>query len=66
MDYAHLGRSGLRVSRLCLGTMNFGKARALVGADRHVSGYKLMSAHTSVAREKRGVFGLGPEAPGPG
>ncbi|MEA2498934.1 MAG: hypothetical protein QOH26_1339 [Actinomycetota bacterium] len=24
MDYKHLGRSGLRVSRLCLGTMNFG------------------------------------------
>jgi aryl-alcohol dehydrogenase-like predicted oxidoreductase len=24
MEYAHLGRSGLRVSRLCLGTMNFG------------------------------------------
>ena len=24
MDYTHLGRSGLRVSRLCLGTMNFG------------------------------------------
>jgi aryl-alcohol dehydrogenase-like predicted oxidoreductase len=24
MDYAHLGRSGLRVSRLALGTMNFG------------------------------------------
>jgi len=24
MDYAYLGRSGLRVSRLCLGTMNFG------------------------------------------
>lgn len=24
MDYAHLGRSGLLVSRLCLGTMNFG------------------------------------------
>ncbi|GAC1340284.1 MAG: aldo/keto reductase [Candidatus Dormibacteria bacterium] len=24
MDYAHLGRSGLQVSRLCLGTMNFG------------------------------------------
>jgi aryl-alcohol dehydrogenase-like predicted oxidoreductase len=24
MDYVHLGRSGLRVSRLCLGTMNFG------------------------------------------
>lgn len=24
MTYVHLGRSGLRVSRLCLGTMNFG------------------------------------------
>lgn len=24
MDYTHLGRSGLEVSRLCLGTMNFG------------------------------------------
>lgn len=24
MNYAHLGRTGLKVSRLCLGTMNFG------------------------------------------
>src|SRR5688572_23545139 len=24
MEYTHLGRSGLQVSRLCLGTMNFG------------------------------------------
>lgn len=24
MDYVHLGRTGLKVSRLCLGTMNFG------------------------------------------
>ena len=24
MQYTHLGRTGLRVSRLCLGTMNFG------------------------------------------
>jgi aryl-alcohol dehydrogenase-like predicted oxidoreductase len=24
MEYTHLGRSGLLVSRLCLGTMNFG------------------------------------------
>ncbi len=24
MDYVHLGKSGLKVSRLCLGTMNFG------------------------------------------
>ncbi len=25
MEYAHLGRSGLKVSRLCLGTVNFGQ-----------------------------------------
>jgi len=25
MEYTHLGRSGLSVSRLCLGTMNFGR-----------------------------------------
>ena len=24
MDFTHLGRTGLQVSRLCLGTMNFG------------------------------------------
>ena len=24
MDYVNLGRSGLKVNRLCLGTMNFG------------------------------------------
>ena len=24
MQYTHLGRTGLEVSRLCLGTMNFG------------------------------------------
>jgi aryl-alcohol dehydrogenase-like predicted oxidoreductase len=28
MDYTHLGRSGLSVSRLCLGTMNFGPQTA--------------------------------------
>jgi aryl-alcohol dehydrogenase-like predicted oxidoreductase len=28
MDYPHLGRSGVSVSRLCLGTMNFGAATA--------------------------------------
>jgi aryl-alcohol dehydrogenase-like predicted oxidoreductase len=28
MEYTHLGRSGLRVSRLCLGTMNFGPLTA--------------------------------------
>jgi len=25
MDYTHLGRTGLKVSRLALGTMNFGE-----------------------------------------
>ena len=33
MDYAHLGRSGLRVSRLCLGTMNFGPLTPPADAD---------------------------------
>ena len=33
MDYVHLGRSGLRVSRLCLGTMNFGSVTS--PADAH-------------------------------
>ncbi|MFN2569918.1 MAG: aldo/keto reductase [Candidatus Dormibacteria bacterium] len=33
MEYTHLGRSGLRVSRLCLGTMNFGPETA--EADAH-------------------------------
>ena len=28
MEYVHLGRSGLKVSRLCLGTMNFGPETA--------------------------------------
>ncbi len=28
MKYVHLGRSGLKVSRLCLGTMNFGPETA--------------------------------------
>ncbi|MET4093669.1 aldo/keto reductase [Arthrobacter sp. UYCu712] len=28
MEYTHLGRSGLKVSRLCLGTMNFGPQTA--------------------------------------
>src|SRR5580693_239326 len=33
MEFTHLGRSGLRVSRLCLGTMNFGPLTA--PADSH-------------------------------
>ncbi|HVQ93518.1 MAG TPA: aldo/keto reductase [Mycobacteriales bacterium] len=34
MDYTQLGRTGLRVSRLCLGTMNFGPIT--VESDAHV------------------------------
>jgi aryl-alcohol dehydrogenase-like predicted oxidoreductase len=34
MDYTHLGRSGLRVSRLCLGTMNFGPMTDEAGSHR--------------------------------
>jgi aryl-alcohol dehydrogenase-like predicted oxidoreductase len=34
MDYTHLGRSGLKVSRLCLGTMNFGPLTAPLDAER--------------------------------
>jgi aryl-alcohol dehydrogenase-like predicted oxidoreductase len=34
MDYTHLGRSGVMVSRLCLGTMNFGPTTS--EADSHV------------------------------
>ena len=34
MDYTHLGRSGLSVSRLCLGTMNFGPLIAEDAAHR--------------------------------
>jgi len=30
MEYTHLGRSGLKVSRLCLGTMNFGPQTEVV------------------------------------
>lgn len=44
MNYTHLGRTGLKVSRLCLGTMNFGdvtdektSARILMRRLRRVS-----------------------------
>ncbi|MBI1377362.1 MAG: aldo/keto reductase [Frankiales bacterium] len=33
MDYVHLGRSGLKVSRLCLGTMNFGPVTSQPDSD---------------------------------
>ncbi|TDE53197.1 aldo/keto reductase [Nonomuraea mesophila] len=33
MDYLNLGRSGLRISRACLGTMNFGTEHGLAATD---------------------------------
>ena len=49
MEYTYLGRTGLKVSRLCLGTMNFGTYteetdshaimdRALEEADKYAGG----------------------------
>ena len=32
MDFTNLGRTGLQVSRLCLGTMNFGRRTSEEGA----------------------------------
>ena len=39
MQYTHLGRTGLQVSRLCLGTMNFGNSwkHALGTCDKQTS-----------------------------
>ncbi len=42
MDYTHLGRSGVSVSRICLGTMNFG------AATREADAHQIMdTAHES-------------------
>ncbi|MEO3869199.1 aldo/keto reductase [Nonomuraea sp. B12E4] len=38
MDHLNLGRSGLRVSRACLGTMNFGTEHGLAAADEAEAG----------------------------
>ncbi len=35
MDYVNLGKSGLKVSRLCLGCMSYGKAPDATGPGRH-------------------------------
>ena len=37
MEYRNLGRSGLKISTLCLGTMNFGGATDAAGAERILS-----------------------------
>ena len=38
MDYVYLGNSGLRVSRLCLGTMDFGDGMDETTAARVLDG----------------------------
>ncbi|NJP89212.1 aldo/keto reductase [Nonomuraea sp. FMUSA5-5] len=38
MDYLNLGHSGLRVSRACLGTMNFGTEHGLAASDEAEAG----------------------------
>ncbi|MDP4509179.1 aldo/keto reductase [Nonomuraea turcica] len=38
MDYLNVGRSGLRVSRACLGTMNFGTEHGLAASDEAEAG----------------------------
>ncbi|MGW4796226.1 aldo/keto reductase [Nonomuraea sp. NPDC004297] len=38
MDHLNLGRSGLRVSRACLGTMNFGTGHGLAAGDEAAAG----------------------------
>ena len=35
MQYVNLGRTGLKVSRLCLGTMNFGPQTTEAGQLHH-------------------------------
>jgi aryl-alcohol dehydrogenase-like predicted oxidoreductase len=59
MDYTHLGRSGLNVSRLCLGTMNFGPvtneadAHAIMDA-AHDYGINYFDTANVYGREDRG------------
>ena len=52
MDYTHLGRSGLSVSRLCLGTMNFGPETApMADADKALAvltGLRELGVHIAV------------------
>ena len=56
MDYKHLGRTGLRVSRVALGTMNFG---ALTGEAE--DGAETTAATEADAEESAGDIELGQE-----
>ena len=60
MDYVHLGRSGLVVSRLCLGTVNFGpvvgepEAHAIMDAALDLGVNFLDTANTYGGRTAKG------------
>jgi hypothetical protein len=64
MQYTHLGRSGLSVSRLCLGTMNFGPLTS--EADAHAImdaaleyGINFFDTANAYGLRSAGVSGLG-------
>ena len=64
MEFTHLGRSGLSVSRLCLGTMNFGPltsesdAHAIMDA-AHEHGINFFDTANAYGLNSAGVSGLG-------
>ena len=64
MQYTHLGRSGLSVSRLCLGTMNFGPltseadSHAIMDA-AHGYGINFFDTANAYGLRSAGVSGLG-------
>src|ERR1700734_3936505 len=57
MDYTHLGRSGVSVSRICLGTMNFGAATSEIDAhqimaDAHEAGLNFFDTSNTYGRPR--------------
>jgi aryl-alcohol dehydrogenase-like predicted oxidoreductase len=64
MQYTHLGRSGLSVSRLCLGTMNFGPLTSETDAhaimdSAHEYGINFFDTANAYGLRSAGVSGLG-------
>ncbi len=65
MNYTHLGRTGLKVSRLCLGTMNFGDLKSTSLAIR--PGHRELFIVANSGTEPGGamIFRSGAFAPAP-
>jgi aryl-alcohol dehydrogenase-like predicted oxidoreductase len=64
MDFTHLGRSGLTVSRLCLGTMNFGPLTSETDAhaimdSAHDYGINFFDTANAYGLRSAGTSGLG-------